>query len=92
MKYQDIKVGLSIRVTETNGDVWNGILLHKMPNSYTKVLIMDNDRGPGWDEFTQSYKGFYTDGTGPANGKWSRGQNNDYGKDFERHIKQLEIN
>lgn len=89
MTYQEIAQGISVTVHSPNGD-WRGLLLHKVEGSYTQVVVMDNDRGKGWDERMQSYVGFKIK-TADGNA-WFRGQNRDYGKDFIRHINQISIN
>lgn len=83
--YKDIKSGLSVIVQGSDGSIWKGLLLRKVENSYTKVVVMDIERGKGWDENTQKYVGYKV-----GNG-WARGQNYDYGKEFELHIKNLSI-
>ena len=89
MTYQEIVQGISVTVHDPSGN-WRGLLLHKIEGSYTKVLVMDADRGKGWDERTQSYLGYTVKTTtGTA---WARGENRDYGKDFERHIRLITIN
>ena len=103
MNYQDIAVGLSVTITERSGNAWRGILMYKLDGSYTKVMIMDNERGPGWNEFKQCYTGCVVKhdtgeilkGRQVAIGgsmTWMRGENHDYGNEYVRHIKQLTIN
>lgn len=59
-------------------------------NSRTAVNVTCIDRGEGWDEKTQSYKGVKTNyRNGEAVG-WSRGENRHFGQTFEVHIDTLE--
>lgn len=56
-----------------------------LPNSYTKLTVRETDRGIGWDERSQSYKGVSTkDGQG-----WSLGKNYSYNAEHVVHVKDL---
>ena len=90
MNYTEIKVGLSVRCDKYN--IKKGLLLGKVDHSYTKVEVMDDDKGRGWNERTQSYKGYFVNGGGPATDTWSRGQNHGFGQKYIIHIKDLTIN
>lgn len=54
-----------------------------VPGSWTKVIATVSDRGKGWNEFSQSYRGIR------FKGGWSRGQNYMYGEKVEVHIKEI---
>ena len=61
----------------------------------TTLFITCIDRGPGWDEVSQTYKGtrrIFTDpNTGEKSISWSRGQNYQYGFEDEVHIDSLTL-
>lgn len=103
MEFKDIKSGLSVTVTERSGNTWTGILLHKLDRSNTKVIILDDQRGPGWNEIKQKYTGYVVKhGTGEiligrqtaigGSMTWMRGENHGYGQEHLLHIQQLTIN
>jgi len=89
MKYQEIEDGEYVKVHIPGTTPWQGQIISKKPTSYTKVIVKDIERGPGWDHNSQSYKGYYPKGKGIVGGPWGRGQNSDFGKEFEIHIKYL---
>jgi len=93
MKYQEIKSGLSVRCAKH--DIVRGMILDKVPGSYTKAVVCDMHRGKGWDENTQSYKGVAyktKDKEGKIiGGGWERGENYGYNEEYVCHIKELEI-
>ena len=61
------------------------LVLKKVDGTRTKVLVQYIDRGKGWDEKSQSYKGIKThDG-------WQRGQNYRYGNKVEVSFIELKI-
>ena len=53
------------------------------PKSRTKCLVKLKERGKGWDESTNSFKGINTK-TG-----WIRGERKDFNQVIECHIKNL---
>jgi hypothetical protein len=58
-------------------------VIEKLPNSRTKFIIKDIDRGAGYCEQTQKYVGVKS-----PNG-WYLGKNNDFGITLETHKKLL---
>lgn len=58
-------------------------VVSKKPNSRTIYIVECVDRGKGFDEKTQSYKGHKN----PVG--WMRGENREFGKQFEVHKKTL---
>jgi len=62
---------------------WRGEIEERVEGSRTMLMVKDIDRGPGWDENTQSYKGVRT-----ANG-WYLGRNYDYGTIHPVHINRI---
>jgi hypothetical protein len=54
-----------------------------IPRSRTIYLVESTDRGPGWDETSQSYKGV-RNSVG-----WFRGENYMFGQQFRTHKKHL---
>jgi hypothetical protein len=52
---------------------------------YTIYTIIDIDRGQGWCELTQTYKGVKN----PSG--WSRGQNYDYDQEITTHRSNLKL-
>lgn len=95
MKYSDIKEGKEVMVIQpskvklTDGTIkdqsymWKGQIVSMVEGSRTLVIVKDIERGKGWDESTQSYKGIFT-----KNG-WYRGENDGYGDEVEIHIKYM---
>lgn len=65
----------------------NVLILSKKPNSRTVYSVEQVDRGKGWNEVKQTYTGFkfkLKDGI-----RWNRGENKDFGKVQDVHIKEL---
>lgn len=60
------------------------LVVSKKQKSITMLNVRQIDRGPGWNEEEQRYTGV------KRPGGWSRGQNYDFNKTEESHIKQLE--
>lgn len=95
MKYKDIEEGKEVMVIQPtkykspDGTVkdqsymWKGQIVNMVEGSRTKVIVRDIERGLGWDEATQSYKG-----VGTKNG-WFRGQNKGFDDELEIHIKYI---
>ena len=83
MEYTEINPGLLVSCKKYN--IIKGRIINKLEHSYTKVYVKDIDRGPGWDENTQTYKGC------KFKGGWGRGQNHGYGDEHIIHIKDLTI-
>lgn len=88
MKHTDLEIGQKVLV-ESKIKNWKGKIISKVEGSRTLFLIQDIERGKGWDEKTQSYKGYFTEGGNNANQRWNRGENYDYGKIVKVHIKKL---
>lgn len=101
MNYQEIQSGLSVTV-QGKHRTFKAMLIDKVPHSHTKVVVMDTERGPGFDARTETYPGFvYRKGVGiipnkrvaiGENESWGRGQNHGYGDEYTCHIKDLIIN
>ena len=93
MKQNEIKVGSLVR--DKSGYIRAGEIVSFLPNSRTKVIVRDIDRGAGWSEKEQRYVGVHhstTDASGAVVGQsWGRGHNFTYGVEFERHIDKLEL-
>ncbi len=75
---------------QTHGEMF----VDELPaRSRTFVLATITDRGPGWDERTQSYKGHsctIKDSNGQiVSASWSRGENREFGNQHLVHIKDL---
>ena len=89
MLHKDIQPEISVTY---NGKHWKTtvLILHFLPKSKTQVMVRDIDRGRGWDEISESYKGYYARGGNCATGTWIRGQNHGYTDEFKVHIKELE--
>ena len=49
MNYQEIKSGLAVKCDKHH--IIRGMILDKVPGSYTKVVVVDDYRGPGWGEY-----------------------------------------
>ena len=95
MKFQNVEEGKEVMVIQTNkiklpdgttkdqSYMWKGQIIKMVEGSRTKAIVKDIERGPGWDETSQSYKGVST-----KNG-WFRGKNNGFGDELEIHIKYI---
>lgn len=65
----------------------NVLILSKKPNSRTIYNVEQIDRGAGWDDEKQIYTGHSAKfKTGV---KWARGENKEFGKLQDVHIKEL---
>ena len=63
----------------------NVLILSKKPKSRTIYSVEQIDRGRGWNEEKQTFTGWKT-----KNGQnWSRGENKEFGKIQDVHIKEL---
>jgi hypothetical protein len=76
-------------VGETFNHHYHGLVevVDVVPKSRTKVVVKEINRGVGWDEQSQSYKGVklkLKDGVG-----WMRGQNFGFGTEHVIHKKEL---
>ena len=59
---------------------------------YTIYTIIDIDRGQGWCELTQTYKGVRKSlGKGDLCSGWSRGQNYGYNQEITTHRSNLKL-
>jgi len=83
MEYIEIEPDLLVSSKKHN--IIKGKIIRKLEHSYTKVEVKDIDRGPGWNEKTQTYKGC------KFKGGWGRGQNYGFGDEHIIHIKDLTI-
>lgn len=60
-------------------------VIERAPKSITRVIVEEIDRGSGYDERTDTYIGV------KSKKGWQRGENFDFGKTHEVHIKELNI-
>ena len=82
MVFSEAKIGAEVIVNQS----WVGMITERKQGSNTVFYVEDIERGKGWDEKTQSYKGYKT-----SNNGWVRGQNYDFGSVHPVHIKNMEV-
>lgn len=83
MEHKDVKSGLTVSCDKLG--VFSGEIIGFVEGSYTKVKIVDNYRGHGFDNKTQTFKGVKK---GRA---WVRGENKGYGQEHIVHRKELTL-
>jgi len=81
MEYKDVKSNK--RVSCERLGIINGRIIGFIEGSHTKVKIVDNDKGAGFDIKTETFKGVKT------RSGWVRGENKGYNQEYIIHRKEL---
>jgi len=84
MKYSNAEVGMPV-YAKYKGAVFNGEITRLIPNSRTKILVRDTERGPGWKDRTSTYNGC------KIKSGWYLGRNYCFGYEYELHVKDVEL-
>lgn len=88
MNYKDIKIDLEVIINQLDKknktSTWKGRIISIVGGSKTKVVVKDTERGVGWNESIQKYKGITN------KGGWQLGKNYDFSSDSIVHRKDIE--